>query len=289
MKNEKNLYVQVKVQAPPEYLEALSAYLFALNAEGIQEEENGFVVFFRKDIWSPEKHQLLLKELQAIIPDFDQSRLQIETQEEEDWLHNWKENFKPFHLTPRVVVQPDWENYQPDRDELVITIAPKMAFGTGHHESTQLALMLMEEFLKPGMRVLDVGTGSGILTIYAAQKGASFILGIDNDAVSIENAMENAALNGVAEKIIFRIRDAREFYHPDFDLVVANINRNVLLEIVSGLQKALKPSGILILSGILKQDRPVMLEALKAFPLEQVAEKTKNEWLGLAFKKKAVH
>lgn len=289
MKNKKNTWLEIRVQTRPEYLEALSAFIFALGAEGIKEDENGFIVYFDSEKWTPEKYQLFLKELQNTIPDFDESRVQADVEEEEDWLQSWKQNFKPFHLLPNVVVQPDWEQYEPKADEILLTIAPKMAFGTGHHESTQLALMLMEEFLEPGMRLLDVGTGSGILAIYAAKKGASFILGIDNDPISIENAMENAALNRVADKIIFRIRDAQRFYQPDFDLAVANINRNILLDMADTLQAALKPGGTLILSGILKQDRELMISEMNRYHLEPLTEKIKNEWIGLAFRKKAVN
>jgi len=275
----------MNIICPKTLAESVQGFLFEHVKWGWEEtelnHEINFTVYFANTVRANEFTALIKSK-------FPPLKLKLQQEENQDWTENWKQFFTPIKILNKFIILPSWEkNNHPDL--IPIYIEPKMAFGTGHHESTQLALMLMEEFLKPGMRVLDVGTGSGILTIYAAQKGASFVLGIDNDAVSIENAMENAALNGVAEKIIFRIRDAREFYHPDFDLVVANINRNVLLEITAGLQKALKPSGILILSGILKQDRPVMLEALKAFPLEQVAEKTKNEWLGLAFKKKAVH
>ncbi len=281
-------WVKVDVRTWPGYLESLSAFIFALDAEGLKEDENGFTVYFDSKKWSPEKFHLLLRELQIIIPDFDESRMEIGGQQEEDWLEGWKKNLKPFHITKNLVVQPDWENYQPKQDEIEITIAPKMAFGTGHHESTQLSLILMEEFLKPGVKFLDVGTGSGILSIYAAKKGAAFIVGIDNDSISIENAKENAALNGVQTKIIFKIEDAHRLNDTGFDLVVANMDRNILMEIAKDLQNALQENGTLILSGILVRDRELLIEEMERFHLKLIAEKTKNEWIGLVFKKKVV-
>ncbi len=287
MKNEQAQWVAVSIQALPSYLETLSAFIFATRAQGIQEEENGFVVFYEAVDWSPETHHLLVKELQRIVPDFDESRMQVQIRQNEDWLENWKRNFKPFHLTETLVIQPDWENYRAQPGETVLTIAPKMAFGTGHHESTQLCLFLMDEILQPGMSVLDVGAGSGILSIYAKKKGAASVLGIDNDPVTIENANENLALNRIDSGVEFKLGDGHAFSGKPFDLVIANINRNILLEIMENLRQATRSGGKLILSGILKTDRSLMVDALEEQGFELIPEKVKNEWIGLAFKKKA--
>ncbi|RLD10385.1 50S ribosomal protein L11 methyltransferase [candidate division KSB1 bacterium] len=285
--NAEPQWIEVRVQVLPLYLETLSAFIFATRAQGIQEEENGFSVFYDARDWSPEIYQMLLKELQRIVPDFDDSRLHVQTQQNEDWLHNWKQNFKPFHLTDTLVIQPDWENYQAKPGETVLTIAPKMAFGTGHHESTQLCLFLMDELLESDMTVLDVGTGSGILSIYAKKQGAGKVLGIDNDPFAIENAYENLALNAISEGVEFRVADAHEFRSEHFDLVVANIIHNILLKIASGLAAATRPGGRLILSGILASERQLMTDTIEKLGFELITEKTKNEWIGLAFKKKA--
>lgn len=287
MANEQPQWIAIQVQALPAYLETLSAFIFATHAQGIQEEENGFIAFYNAKDWSPETYHLLFRELQRVLPDFDKSRMQIQIQRNEDWLENWKQNFKPFHLTESLVIQPDWEHYQAQPGETILTIAPKMAFGTGHHESTQLCLFLIDEILQPGMSVLDVGAGSGILSIYAKKKGAAFVLGIDNDPVTIENSVANLELNHIDSGVKFKLGDAHVFSSQQFDLVIANINRNILLEIMENLQQATLPGGILILSGILKADRQLMVDTIEKAGFERLSEKTKNEWIGLAFKKKA--
>ncbi len=288
MKNKTNdVWVEVQIHALPAYLETLSAFVFATRAQGIREEENGFTIFYAERDWTPETRQLLYDELQRLIPDFDESRWQIQLRKNEDWLHNWKSHFKPFHLSETLVIQPDWEHYRPRSGETVLTIAPKMAFGTGHHESTQLCLFLMDDFLQPGMHVLDVGAGSGILSIYAKIKGADRVLGIDNDPVSVENARENLQLNGINSGVEFRVAQAQDVTAGDFDLVLANINRNILLQIAPRLRQATKAGGVLILSGILATDRSLITETFDREPFTLSGEKKKNEWIGLAFRKKA--
>ncbi len=278
-------WIEVKIQASPHYLEILSALIFATHAEGIREEANNFSVYYPQNKWNTEVCKLLLKELTRVIPDFDDSRMEIIFQDEQDWLKKWKENFKPFHLTEKIVIQPDWESYRPEKGEIVLTIAPKMAFGTGHHESTQLCLMLLNRWFNPRMRLLDVGTGSGILAIYAAKRGGSNIVGIDNDPVAVENAKENAALNGAADKIEFRVCDAARITDLDFDLICANISRNVLIEIAPLLTNALTDGGILIVSGVLKSDRETVEKSYIANLMIPVEVKSKNEWIAMVFKK----
>ncbi len=280
-------WIEIKLQVLPFYLEQLSAFIFATGAQGIKEEENGFKIYYDGKNWSPETYYLLLKELQRVVPDFDASRMAVQVKKNEDWLQNWKKNFKPFHLTKKLVIQPHWENYRKQPGETVVTIAPKMAFGTGHHESTQLCLLLIDFFLKFGMRVLDVGSGSGILSVYTRKMGAAKVLGIDNDPISIENAYENLALNGIQDGVEFKLADAHDFKGSHFDLVMANINRNILIEIAETLTNATRKGGILILSGILITDRQKILDAFEPIGFDLAKEVTKNEWIGLALKKKA--
>lgn len=201
---------------------------------------------------------LLLKWFKEVIPDFDESRLVIETRQQENWLEKWKQGFKPFKVGKRIVVLPDWEDYRPAAAEIFLKIAPKMAFGTGHHETTQLCLQAMERYYQPDMRLLDAGTGSGILSIFAAKLGGRQILGIDNDPQAIENARENAELNDVSDKVQFEVRDVQQLPSGNFDFIVANINRNILLKIAGGLVRALARNGLLVLSGILKTDQEMV-------------------------------
>ena len=280
-----NRWISVTVLAAPFYLEALSASLFAAGAEGIKEEDNQFTIFFADQTWNQDLYLLLLKWFKEVIPDFDESRLVIETRQQENWLEKWKQGFKPFKVGKRIVVLPDWEDYRPAAAEIFLKIAPKMAFGTGHHETTQLCLQAMERYYQPDMRLLDAGTGSGILSIFAAKLGGRQILGIDNDPQAIENARENAELNGVTDHVQFEVRDVQQLASGNFDFIVANINRNVLLKIAGGLVRALAQNGLLALSGILKTDQELVEKTYGQKGLTLLECNGLKEWLALIFKK----
>ena len=283
-----NKWIAVKVLAAPFYLEQLAAAIFALGAQGVQEEENRFVIFFAERDWNPDVYLNLYKWLSDIVPDFDESRLLVETQQEENWLEKWKQNFKPFKIGRDIVIVPDWIDYQAGQNELVLKIAPGMAFGTGHHETTQLCLLALQKYFRPGMRLLDAGTGSGILSIWAAKSGGSKILAIDNDPVAIDNAKENARLNGVQNKVRFVVQDVAGLPEGQFDFIVANINRNVLLEIAPGLTRALAKDGFLVLSGILKTDKNMVEKAYLKTGLKLTDQTALKEWQALIFKKEQV-
>ncbi len=278
-------WIEIKVLAAARYLELLSAFIFAAGAEGVQEEENDFTIYFDDEKWNPEVYQLLFKEFERVIPDFDEARLVVDSRADQNWMENWKQNFKIFRVGQRIVVQPDWENYQQKPGEIVLTIAPKMAFGTGHHETTRLCLLLMEKWFQPERRLLDAGTGSGILAIYAAKRGAKNILAVDNDPKAIENARENAQLNRVEENIRFAVLDVASLPQAEFDFIVANINRNVLLKIAPLLSRVLAPEGILVLSGVLKVDQEIVEKEYVKQGFKQVDLAGEKEWLGLVFQK----
>ncbi|MHB2149157.1 50S ribosomal protein L11 methyltransferase [Calditrichota bacterium LG25] len=282
-----NKWVSVKVLAAPFFLESLSGPIFATGAQGIQEQENDFIVYYDWRDWNQDVYWLLLRLCSEVIPDFDETRLAVETHDEQNWLEKWKQSFKPFKIGQRIVVAPDWDEYAPRPGEILLKIAPKMAFGTGHHESTRLCLQLLEKYFRPETRLLDAGTGSGILSIFTARLGGRHILGIDNDAVAIDNAWENARLNQVEDRLRFEVRDVARLPRGRFDGIVANINRNVLLQIAAGLVSALSEGGWLILSGLLRSDRQMVEDAYLKNGLQLLEAVTLNEWLALVFKKEA--
>ncbi len=282
-----NKWVSVKVLAAPFFLEQLSGPIFASGAQGIQEQENDFTIFYDYKAWNQDLYLTLLKMLTQAIPDFDETRIVVETHDAQNWMENWKRNFKPFKVGKHLIVVPDWENVQPKTDEIVLKIAPKMAFGTGHHETTQLCLQLMEKYFSPNMHFLDAGTGSGILSIFAAKLGGKHILGIDDDPQAIENAIENAQLNHVQNQVVFKVADVAALQNQTFDMIVANINRNVLLEAAKNLAERLEVGGWLVLSGILVQDAEPIQKAYEIQGLTLIEQEKKGEWLGLVFRKES--
>lgn len=286
MKNKQEWY-EIKINLKPEHLEWLSPYLFALGSEGIFERENDFFVYFKMGEWSQEKLHLLTQYLAESFPERSTPLIEIDDLPDEDWNEAWKESFKTFHLGRNIVVKPDWASYTPNSGEMVITIAPKMAFGTGHHETTQLILMMLEKYLKADQSLLDAGTGSGILAIYAAILGANPVIAFDNDDVATENALENAALNGVAGKISCFTGELKDAGEQQFDIIVANINRSVLLDLAPRFSGYLNKNGRLILSGLLVTDEDVIMEAYKKHGWTLIQKEQRKEWMALVLGRKS--
>ena len=178
-----------------------------------------------------------------------------ETIPEEDWDRKWREGFKSFHLTDRIVIKPSWENYQAESDELVIELDPGQAFGTGLHASTRLIVELLTEAIptlpSPPERGLDVGTGTGILAISAALMGCQTITGIDIDPAAVTAARENIAANHLSDRISAEATALNELTGP-YDLIMANIIHNTLVEMAPALSALLNRGGILMVAGILR-------------------------------------
>lgn len=176
--------------------------------------------------------------------------------EEEDWATAWKAYFKPLRVGRGLVVRPAWEAYDPEPGDVVLDLDPGMAFGTGAHATTRLCLAALERKLQRGRAVLDLGTGSGILAIAAAKLGAEAVLALDTDPIAVTAAQRNVALNGLSDKITLAQgsldHPAVERFGPA-DLIVANITAASLLDLAPGIVAALRPGGVLILSGVLAE------------------------------------
>ena len=203
--------------------------------------------------------------------DFDWS-----TQETEPWHLSWKENFTPIYVDDKIAIIPDWEENIPNQEH-VLKIRPGMAFGTGHHETTFLMLEALLKYDILGKSVLDLGTGSGILAIAAKSLGANQIIGVEYDGVCEENFMENLELNNTSE-IDFIQGDATTWMNFNFDVVLANINRNILLEIIPNMKKA---TGIIFLSGLLTTDEEMMRRVCNDNGLKVEAVNTNGEWISM--------
>jgi len=176
--------------------------------------------------------------------------------DEKDWTEEFKRHFKVFTIGEHIAIKPSWEEYTPKNEEMVIELDPGLAFGTGLHASTRMCLVQIERLLRPGMAVLDLGTGSGILTIAAVKLGAAQVVALDVDPVAIKVARENMAANGIADPVVLGQGTLPEASAPSelwgrFDLVLANILARVISNLAESLVRALKPGGILICGGIL--------------------------------------
>src|SRR5579863_2341383 len=185
--------------------------------------------------------------------------LQTRIVDEEDWANAWKDYYHVTHIGQRLVIRPSWREYTPHGDEVVLELDPGMAFGTGLHPTTRMCLEQVERYTWPGMRVLDVGTGSGILALATAKLGAESIYCIDNSSVAVESATVNAAANRLGERIsvILGVLDEAEATRlaNQFDLVLANIIARVIGSIAPQIAQVLAPGGLLIASGIIGERR----------------------------------
>jgi ribosomal protein L11 methyltransferase len=275
-------WVEVSIQIDPSLLNVISNDVFTLGADGLEETNECIKIYFPDEQWNSKVEKSLSRLITKLNPEFTSSLIQTRHIPNQDWTESWKENFKLFHLTDNIIIKPDWIEYQAQQDEIVVTICPKMAFGTGHHETTQLVMLMLQKYLGEGQRLLDAGTGSGILAILAAQLGVAEITAFDNDPVAIENARENFSLNNIKiEQNIF-CGTLNNVEISEYDIIVANIDRNVLLELPEKLIAYIKPGGTLILSGLLSRDEDKILTAYEEFNWQVIEKDQKGAWIVLA-------
>lgn len=203
---------------------------------------------------------------------------------EADWAEEWKRFYHPFRVG-RLLVQPSWEPATDARpDDLVITLDPGRAFGTGQHETTRLCLAALDRFVRPGAAVLDVGTGSGILALAAARLGASRVDALDTDPVAVAATRENATRNGLADRVDVgegSLGAAWPWHGASrggYDCVAMNIALVVVTELLPGATAALRPGGVLVASGFLAEAAPDVEEAARAAGLHDVERRVDGEW-----------
>lgn len=223
-------------------------------------------------------------------------------QEHEDWAEGWRRGLRPRRVGERLIVAPSWTEPEVRPGDVVIVIDPEMAFGTGEHATTRGALRELEVAVHPGDRVLDVGTGSGILAIAAAKLGAAEVLAVESDADALENAHDNLRRNGVADRVelLHGLVDASflEVLGPArFDVILANVLSGVLVPLLPSFHRALapagggpadRPAGRLVLGGILEGEAEGVIEAAERAGFELIREDLEEEWWGGLFEVRGV-
>jgi len=304
------VWTEISLCAPPELVEALANFL-------IDEEANGVVIedlatddpfadrrrmgwlwiraYFPAELVDALRGRLevYLDELAALFPCSEPPLLDQRVPEVQDWHQCWKRFFKPMALSPRITVRPSWEDVSPAPGVQVMTLDPGVAFGTGKHPTTRLCLGALEEevlFHAEGTRksdifsLLDVGTGSGILSIAAALLGLPRVLGIDNDPQAVDAAIANVATNKLSQRVEISDEPLDELIEQ-FDVIVANIVADTLVDQREELYKHLKPGGKLILSGVLRNQGAGVKDAFLSLPLVFANAHHDDEWCALVFEK----
>jgi ribosomal protein L11 methyltransferase len=202
----------------------------------------------------------------------------------DDWIDVWRKHFRPIHLG-KIVVVPEWIDYQPQEGEHIVLLDSNMAFGTGEHETTSSCVELLQDYLTPSSVCIDVGCGSGILGISALKLGAAKAYLTDIDPIAVESATHNCALNGVAENAIVAHSNLLDNTEIQADIMLANITGEVLKLLAPSIPKNLKKDGVLILSGIIESRLQMVKEAYENVGMHVVVEKRKGEWFALVLKR----
>ncbi len=274
------------VTAPPDELELLAARLFELGALGVELQEPGQPLM----PGTPElpagmgrciAHFGERESARTAGGEVGRGEAAVEV-EEQDWSVAWRKHHRPARVGPRSWVQPPWEDAPAAPGEARVLIEPGMAFGTGSHPTTALCLERLDELLaaRPGAAVLDVGTGSGILALLAVKLGAGRVCATENDPVALEVARRGAALNGLPPgRVLWTSCDPDEVPGPPYDIVVANILLNTLVELAPQIARRVAPGGVVVLSGLLS---PQAAEAEAAYVAQGLAPARRAERDGWA-------
>ena len=230
-----------------------------------------------------------VKERLAQLRDFglELGETQLTTQQlaEEDWADNWKKYFEPTRITHDLTIVPSWTDYEAGPSEKVIKLDPGMAFGTGTHPTTKMSLFALEQVLRNGEIVLDVGTGSGVLSIASSLLGAKEIFAYDLDDVAVRVAQENIALNAGTENIQVAAGDLLKGVDIEADVIVANILADILVNLTDDAYRLLKDEGYLIMSGIISEKWNLVRESAEAAGFFLETHMIQGEWNACVFKK----
>ncbi|MBE9547221.1 MAG: 50S ribosomal protein L11 methyltransferase [Proteobacteria bacterium] len=303
----KEKWIKITLSTPPELVDPLSNFITEMGAQGIFQEEpdpatpddfpkatdrEELVAYLPSDTHAEDRITSLkayLDSLSEVFPELDKPDLSTETVIDPGWGEQWKKYFKPLRISRDIVVKPTWERYTPTGRDIVIEIDPGMAFGTGQHPSTRMCVEALENILLKDRtiekwRVLDVGTGTGILGISCAKLGAERVVCLDIDTKAVEIAAKNASINRVEDRVKI-INEDVSMYDDTFDLIVANLTAKMLLTLRSHLISMLETGGYLVISGIIDQDRKIIEDHFLTGDITLHSVITEKEWVCYLLKK----
>lgn len=282
----KTRWAEVEVASPTDSVDAVGQGFISIGCTGYSLNDNQEPVLVRgylpvddrleERLYSLKEHLVRLPEF-GLPPTAD--GLVIRYVDEEDWATAWKAYFKPIPIGRRIVITPPWESPKLSADQIAVVIDPGMAFGTGSHATTQLCLTVLDEYVRPGSSVADIGTGSGILAIAASLLGAGQVAASDIDPLAVRIAEDNARINGAAIALSI---DPPE---GTFDIVVANILADVILEMKDILIAHTKPGGLIAVSGVIDTRAKDVQDGLTSSGLDFVEERQQAEWRAILFRR----
>lgn len=227
----------------------------------------------------------LISEVSGISKRMETKPAEISTRkvDQEDWANSWKKYFKPLRLGKRLIVRPTWEKYSPEEGEIVLDLDPGMAFGTGGHVTTAMMAAFLEKYIRPGMKVIDVGTGTGILAMFSSRLSAGRVLALDNDDVAVKVARRNIESNGLSGMIRVRQNDLLAGIQEKADLIVANIIADIIIKLFPQARECLGKEGLLLVSGIIGDRKEDVLKAGQRWGFELLEAKEEEDWVAQAW------
>ena len=266
-------YTKLSINATEEQGEILAAYLAEFPFDSFDYGEGLLNAYIPQSEFEP-----LRNDVEELLHNEGILDYYFEDIEAQNWNALWESNFEEVEVKDKVLIRAPFHDPRPNYKGLEVIIQPKMSFGTGHHATTRLMVEMLLGSKVEGKRILDMGSGTGVLAIVAAKLGAESVLAVEIDDMAEESVRENIVLNGVAEKIVSVCGDAKAIEGERFDIVLANINRNVLLADMKAYAATLSHGGELIMSGFLEEDIPLLLKKAKTLGLKLVGELAHEEW-----------
>lgn len=267
-------------RADRDLLDMIVALGGTLPITGMLDEDHAVALYFDEGEFKSE----YAEELRSRLPEGAAVEFERAQVEEQNWNAEFEQSLDPVRVTEGLVITQSWNPVEPEEGEMVITIDPKMSFGTGHHETTRLVSRLLMEHDLEGKAVLDVGTGTGALAIIAAKKGAAPVIAFDNNEWAVRNTFENLQLNGVADKIEAFQGELDDLGEGSFDLILANLHRNLIIRLLPGFVERLRGNdSLLMTSGVLIEDYDSLVEAAAEHGFAPLDERKENEWIATTF------
>lgn len=309
-------YTEIRVKTTTEAVEAVSGIFYNMGVSGLVIEDPRDFDFQTKDelAWDYIEEEVFdtgydgaivkayLSEEELQVPEkIEQLRLgvanltqygidigegivEIGEVHQQDWENAWKKYYKPVKVSEKIVIKPTWEDYRAKLGEMIIELDPGMAFGTGTHETTNMCINALEKYVDRNATVLDIGCGSGILSIAAAKLGADTVIGVDLDPAAVKVSKENVAQNGLIGFVEIRHGDLMEVITEKADIIVANIIADVIIQLSETVHRYIKPAGLFISSGIILSKKEEVKEKLESEGFELLEEHVRGEWCCLVSK-----
>ena len=269
-------YLKLTIYLDEEHHEGFIAELMDLDFYGFEQHSDRLIGYIQKPRYNDSNREYIE---QLVIAHPSATGMEMGDEEEKNWNETWEESIQP-QVIGQFLVRPTWSTQEPEAGQLLLEIDPKMSFGTGYHSTTRLMLARLDKLDVAGKTVLDAGTGTGILSIASLKLGAKNAVGFDVDPWSERNALENALINDVNKKFDVRLGGFEQIKKEEkFDLTLANINRNVIIEYLPDLVNATRPGGTICLSGLMDSDEEKIKGELERYPvtIEHIAQE--NEWI----------